>query len=83
MKINIDRIIVIIFQYFHCCGVNNRLPLLHMAKRFIWIHEKYELINGFDFVCMINPTFHVDKSFKEHVSKCMNNMFGSLKPTFI
>ena len=32
---------------------------------------------------MINPTLHVDKSFKYHVEKCMSNMFGNVTQPFI
>ena len=34
-------------------GDNHRLPLLHKAKRFIWIEEKYERINEFEIGYMI------------------------------
>ena len=32
---------------------------------------------------MINTALHVNKSFKEQVEKCMNNMFGTLTQNFI
>ena len=46
-------------------GANHRLTLLHMAKRFIWIGEKGELINGFRIGYMINPSLHVNKASVE------------------
>ena len=45
---------------------NHRLPLLHMAERFIWIEEKGECINEFEIGYMINPRFCVNKAFKEN-----------------
>ena len=32
---------------------------------------------------MINPSLHVNKSFKEQVEKCMNTRFGELTKPFI
>ena len=54
-------------------GDNHFLPLLHMAKRFLCIHETNELIDDFSIRYMINPTLHGSKSFKDKVEKCMNN----------
>ena len=48
-------------------GVNNLLPLLHISKEFVYINNTEELINGFAIIYMVNPTFHVNKSFKEKV----------------
>ena len=45
-------------------GANHRLTLFHMAKRFIWIEETGEHINEYEIGCMINPSLHVNKSFK-------------------
>ena len=48
-------------------GDNNRLPLLHMDKRFIWLEEKGKRINESEIGYMINPTLHVNKSFRYQV----------------
>ena len=42
-------------------GDNHRLPLLHMAKCFIWIEETGKHINDFEIGYMINPSLHVNK----------------------
>ena len=64
-------------------GDNNRLPLLHMDKCFICIEEKSDRINEFEIGYTINPTFHVNKAFKEKVENCLNNTFGALTQPFI
>ena len=71
------------YSYTAIEGGNHRLPLLHMAKLFIWIEETKELINEFEIGFMINLSLHVNKAFREQVDKCMNNMFGSLTQHFI
>ena len=48
-------------------GASHRLQLLYIYKGFIYIEEIGELINEFDIGYMINPTLHVNKSFKEQV----------------
>ena len=62
---------------------NHRLLLLHMNKRFIWPEETGKRINEFDFVYIINPSFYVNKSFKEQVDRIMNTTFGELAQPFI
>ena len=62
--------------------INHRLPLFHMAKRFIWINEK-KRINEFTIGYMINPGFNVNKSFREQVEKCMYTTFGEITQPFI
>ena len=57
------------FPILPSLGANHCLPLLHMAKFFIWINETSERINEFAIVYMINPTFHVNKGFEEKVEK--------------
>ena len=52
---------------FKLLGANNRLPLLHRAKLFIWIEETGERINEFDIGYMINPDLNVNKAFREQV----------------
>ena len=46
---------------------NRRLPLVHMDKCVIRIEEIGERIIEFDIRYMINPSFYVNKSFKEQV----------------
>ena len=58
--------------YYH------RLPLLHMAKHFIWIEETKERINEFSIEYMINPILNINKSFKEQVTKCIKAKFGAI-----
>ena len=64
-------------------GGNHCIPLLHIAKRFIWIEETGEHINGFEVGYMINPSLHVNKSFREEGDKCIDNIFVALTQTFI
>ena len=64
-------------------GDNHRLPLLHMAKRFIWLEETGELINEFEIRYMINPSLNGNKDFRYQVEKCMNTKFGALTQYFI
>ena len=66
--INKDR-----WNYFHhipmlsLLGANHRIPLFHMAKRFIWVNETKQLINEFTIGYMINPGLNVNKTFREQV----------------
>ena len=48
-------------------ATNHSLPLLHMAKSFIFIHDTNELISEFAILYIINPIFHVNKAFKDQV----------------
>ena len=57
-------------------GANHRLPLLHMAKRFIWLEEIKERINEFSIGYMMSSKLNINKPFREQVHKCMNNTFG-------
>ena len=58
---NTDR-----WNYFHRMPMlsflveNHRLPLFHMAKRFIWINETKQLINEFTIGYMVNPGLNVN-----------------------
>ena len=63
-------------------GANHHLPLLHMDKCFIWIEEAGERINEFDVGYMINPSFCVNKAFRDQIEKCINTTFGSLTQPF-
>ena len=45
-------------------GANHRLPLFHMAKRFIWINETKKRIHAFTIEYMINPGLNVNKAFR-------------------
>ena len=64
-------------------GGNHFLPLLHMAKHFIWIEETGKRINQFEIGYMIDPSLYVNKAFKEQVEKCINTTFGELSQNFI
>ena len=64
-------------------GVDHRLQLLYMAKRFIWLEETGKLINEFEIGYMINPSLHVNKTFRDQVEKCTNTTFGELTQNFI
>ena len=64
-------------------GTKHRLPLLHMTKIFICIEKSKECIDEFYIEYMINPKFHVNKSFIDQVEKCMNTKFGTLTKPFI
>ena len=52
---------------------NNCLPLLHMDKSFLWLHETSERISELTIGYMINSILQVNKAFKEQVEKCINN----------
>ena len=58
-------------------GVNRRIPLLHMSKRFFFIEIANERINEFSFAYMCNPTLYRHTVFKEQVKLCLNNTFGA------
>ena len=64
-------------------GACHRLPLLHMAKSFIWIEETRELIDEFSIGYMINSSLNINKSFKEQVNKCMKTTFGAITQSHI
>ena len=64
-------------------GENRCLPLLHMAKRFIWLEETKERINGFDIRYIINPGLNVNKSFRDQVKTFMLAKFGEITQLFI
>ena len=64
-------------------GVDHRLQLLYMAKRFIWLEETGKLINEFEIGYSINPGLHVNKAFRDQVEKCINTKFGALTQTLI
>ena len=49
-----------------------------MSKTFVYLHHIEEPINEFDISYMVHPIFHVNKSFKEHMEKCMNDEFGTI-----
>ena len=57
---------------YHC------LPLLRMAKSFIWIEETKELINEFSIGYKINPILNINISLKEQVTKFMKTTFGAI-----
>ena len=45
-------------------GNNYCMPLLFMAKRFIWLEETGESINDFEIRYTINRIFYVNKALK-------------------
>ena len=53
------------FPIFPLLGANHRLPILHMAKNILWVHDTSERINEFSIGYMINSTLRVNKAFKE------------------
>ena len=58
-------------------GGNHRLPLFHMAKRFIWFHKTKQRLNEFTTGYMVNPNLNINKSFREQVDKFMKNYMCS------
>ena len=42
-------------------GENHRLPLFYMDKRFIWLDETKQRINGFKIGYMINKNLNINK----------------------
>ena len=59
-------------------GDYHRLPLLHMAKHFIFLEETNQRINEFSIGYMMNPNLSINKAFKEQVTKCMKTKFGAM-----
>ena len=59
-------------------GANYRLPLFHMAKRFIWINETKQ-INEFKIGYMINTGLNVNKTFIGQVETYIFTTFGAIK----
>ena len=57
-------------------GPNRCLSLSHMAKSYIWIEEKNQLINEFSIGYMMNLNLSMNKDFKEQVKVCMKNAFS-------
>ena len=56
-------------------GTNNRLPLSHMAKSYIWIEEKNQRINELSIGYMMSPNLSMNKVFREQVKVCMKTTF--------
>ena len=44
-------------------GTNRRIPLLHMAKSYIWLEETNQRINEFSIGYVMNPNLHKNKAF--------------------
>ena len=55
------------FPILTLLGVNHHLLLLHMSNSFAYINNTEERINKFTISYMVNPTLHLNKSFKEKV----------------
>ena len=51
-----------------------------MAKTIIWLEETKKRINEFLIGYMINPTFTINKEFREQVNKCMKTTFDLFHP---
>ena len=62
---------------------NNRTPLFHMSKSFIWIEETKGRIDEFSIGYMINPKLNINKAFREEVLKYMNTKFGQINQPHI
>ena len=59
------------------------LPLLHMAKSYIWLEETNQRINEFSIGYMINPNLSMKKYFREQVKVCMRITFSTSTMTHI
>ena len=57
-------------------GINRHMPLLHIAKSYIWLEETNQRINELSIEYMMNPNLHKKKYFKEQVKGCFKNTFG-------
>ena len=64
-------------------GTNNRLPLSHMAKSYIWLEETNQRINEFSIGYMMNPNLSMNKVFREQVKLCMKATFSTSTMTHI
>ena len=64
-------------------GANHHMPLSHMAKSYIWIEEKNQIINEFSIGYMVNPNLYKRKSFRDQVKGCFKNKFGPYTNTHI
>ena len=64
-------------------GTNNRLPLSHISKSYIWLEETDKVINEFSIVYMMNPNLSINKYFKEQVKVCMKTKFSTSTMTHI
>ena len=53
------------------------LPLLHMAKSYIWLEETNKRINEFSIGYMINPNLSMNKDFRQQVKLCMRTKFST------
>ena len=58
-------------------GTNHRLPLSHMAKGYILLEEKNQLINEFTIGYIINPNLSMNTFFREQVKVCMKTTFST------
>ena len=83
MKTKTDGIIVIICLCYHCREKNHSLPLLYMAKHFIWLNETKKRYNDFAIGYMINTCLNVNKDFIDQVEKYMYATFGEITQHFI
>ena len=56
-------------------GTNYCLPLSNMAKIYIWLEEKKQLINELSIGYMMNPNLNMNKLFREQVKVCTKTTF--------
>ena len=64
-------------------GTNHLLPLSHMAKSYIWLEEKNQLINEFSIGYTMNTNLSMNKAFKEQMKVCMKNKISTETMTHI
>ena len=57
------------FPIFPLLVVNDCIPIFHMSKIFVYLHNTEEHINQFEIEYMVNPTLHGNKAFKDQVEK--------------
>ena len=64
-------------------GTNHLLPLLNMAKSYIWLEEKNQRVNEFSIGYMMNPNLNMNKVFREQMKVCLKTTFSTSTMTQI
>ena len=64
-------------------GTNNCLPLLHMAKSYIWLEETNQRINDFSIGYMMNTNLSMKKFFREQMKVFKKDTFFTETMTHI
>ena len=77
-----NGIIVIICLCYHCWGLITVYPYFIWLKVLFGLRKK-ERINEFSIGYMINPKSNINKSLREKLFKCMNNIFGPINQPYI